>query len=167
MRQVLPSPPYINRRGRGLKLHCLAQHGRTKSRSQSPHVSLARGSAGTRKSLSELSRIERHGANSTHGLEKSSHANRCCFRKSEKRVLEIRPTGRRQRKAQPSPVAQTRTRKTVGSHLIPFSRGSSIAAATLVDVCAVDVAPVGSECSHGSGLVHETRFSRSIARTRS
>ena len=144
----------------------LPQHGRTKSKSLSPHVSLARWSARTRKSLSELSRIERHGANGTQGLENLGHANRCCFRQSEKRVLEIRPTGRRQRKAQLSSVDQTRTRKTVGSHLIPLSRGSSIAAATLVDVCALDVAPVGSECSHRAGLVHETRFSPSIARTR-
>lgn len=149
-----------------IRIHRLPYHDTTASRSQSPCVSLARGSARARQSLSELSRVQRQGTNGAYRLKDSDHANRCCFRQSERRVLEIRPTVWRQRKAQLSPLDRTRTTKTLRPDLISFTRGSNTAAATPVGFCTVDVAPIGSERSHRAGLVYKTRSSRSIARTR-
>ena len=104
----------------GSRFHVLPWHGRTESRRQSPHVSLAKGSARTYQNLSELSGVAGTLAEGTHRLEDRDHANRCCFRQSAKRVLEIRSTGWRQSKAHLSPLDHTRTTRTLGPDLIPF-----------------------------------------------
>ena len=165
MRHIRISPPCIGRRDVRSDSTVLPYHDRTASRSQSPCVSLAGDSARTHKNLSELSRVQRYGANGARRLENSDHANCRCFRQSQRCMLEIRPTGWHQRKAQLSPLDKARTTKTFRPDLISFSRGSNTAAATLVDFCTLDVAPFGGERSHRAGLVYEARFSRSVART--
>src|SRR5215469_18663406 len=132
LRQVAVSLPCIGRRDVGSRLHVLHQHGRTKSRSQSAHISLAKGSARTCQGPSELSRVEGTWAAGTRPVEDPDHRNRCCFRQSERRLLEIRSTGWRKGKAHLSSLDKSRTTKTLGTDLVPFSRGSNNPAAALV-----------------------------------
>src|SRR5208283_3911961 len=81
-------------------------------------------------------------------------------------MLESRPPLGSEVDTQLPAVDETGATEAPRTDRLSYSRRSCYPAATVANFGSIHVAPVGSECAHGRGLVYQTCLGGSSARTR-
>src|SRR5580704_1922772 len=159
VRHLPVSPPYIDRRGCGVRLPVLAEHGGIESDSQPSYLSLAGDGARAGEDLSEQrsARILREGrAWRSSRSEGADHQDRRCVGKSPGRLLEVRAAVGCDLEAKLPAVDEKRTTETAGPDRSAFLAGGRGAAKAVADCGARHVASARSRRPHRTGLVYET-----------
>ena len=168
VRHIPISPPYIGRRGCGVRL---PQSLRDMGDSINKPIVVPTAGPGRRRNGESVSEhavrsVRARGESGTGRPEGADHKNRGSVGKPAGGLLEVRAPVGRDLEAKLPAVDKSRATETARLDHLAFPAGSHDTAPPDADFSAHYAAPARSQRSHGPGLVHETHSGGSAARSR-